>query len=228
VSHPHLLLFYAPFVGVPSVGIVWVVGLLVLSAFALRRLGLPLWWLAFPPLADAIRWGSSDALVFALLVLGPRWLAPIAKPYSASALLGDRRWQDITVALAIGLATLLILPWRLFLSHLPDISAEIGLNAMDLSVFGEPIPMVIAIVALAALGWRRALWLATPVLWPQTQLHYAAMTIPALTASVAFFFAVPIPGAPLVGVVVAAILGRVKPELDKPIVGWRADGSADP
>ena len=218
VSHPHLLLFYAPFVGLSNVGIVWVIGLLALSAFALRRLGLPYWWLAFPPLADAIRWGSSDALVFALLVLGPRWLAPIAKPYTALPLLGDRRWRDIAIALVVGLIATLFLPWQLFLSHLADIAVEIGLNAQDLSVFGEPIAMVVAIVALAALGWRRALWLATPVLWPLTQLHYAAMTIPALTRSVAFFFAVPIPGAPLVGVVAAAILARFAPSLDPPIV----------
>ena len=218
VSHPHLLLFYAPFVGLPNVGIVWVIGLLALSAVALRRLELPYWWLAFPPLADAIRWGSSDALVFALLVLGPRWLAPIAKPYAAFALLGDRRWLDIALALAIGAAGLLILPWSLFLSHLSDVLAELRLNAKNLSVFSEPLAMVLAVVALAALGWRRALWLAAPVLWPLTQLHYAAMTIPALTRSSAFFFAVPIPGAPLVGVVVAAILARVAPSLDPPVV----------
>jgi hypothetical protein len=220
VSHPHLLLFYAPFAGLPAIvtGFTWAFGLLALSAVALRRLGLPLWWLAFPPLVDAIRWGSSDALVFALLVLGPRWLAPIAKPYTALPLLGDRRWRDIVIALVVGLIATLFLPWQLFLSHLADIAVEIGLNAQDLSVFGEPIAMVVAIVALAALGWRRAMWLATPVLWPLTQLHYAAMTIPALTRSIAFFFAVPIPGAPLVGVVVAAILARFAPSLDPPIV----------
>jgi hypothetical protein len=220
VSHPHLLLFYAPFAGLSPIvtGFTWAFGLLALSAVALRRLGLPLWWLAFPPLVDAIRWGSSDALVLVLLVLGPRWLAPIAKPYTALPLLGDRRWRDIAIALAVGLIATLFLPWQLFLSHLADIAVEIGLNAQDLSVFGEPIAMVVAIVALAALGWRRALWLATPVLWPLTQFHYAAMTIPALTRSVAFFFAVPVPGAPLVGVVVAAILARVAPSLDPPIV----------
>jgi len=225
VSHPHLLLFYAPFAGLPTIitGFTWAFSLLALSAVALRRLGLPLWWLAFPPLVDAIRWGSSDALVFALLVLGPRWLAPIAKPYTAFPLLGDRRWRDITIALAVGLVATFFLPWQLFLSHLPDLATEIGLNAQDLSVFGEPAAMIVAVAAIAALGWRRGLWLATPVLWPFTQLHYAAMTIPALTRSVAFFFAVPIPGAPHVGVVVAAILARVAPSLDPLIVRSAAE-----
>jgi hypothetical protein len=219
-SHPHLLLFYAPFAGLPPIvtGLTWAFGLLALSAVALRRLGLPLWWLAFPPLVDAIRWGSSDALVFAILVLGARWLAPIAKPYAAFPLLGDARWRDIAIALAIALATAFFLPWQLFLSHLPGIIAEARVNTNDLSTFGQPLAMVVAIIALAALGWRRAFWLATPVLWPLTQFHYAAMTIPALTRSAAFFFAVPIPGAPLLGVIVAAILARFAPSLDPPVV----------
>jgi hypothetical protein len=220
VSHPHLLLFYAPFAGLDPtiVGFTWTIGLLVLSALAIRRLGLPLWWLAFPPLADAIRWGSADALLLPLLVIGPRWLAPIAKPYAGLALLADRRWLDAAISILLGIVLLAVLPWRQFVSHLPDIATEIGLNAQDLSAFGEPVAMVLGVIALASLGWRRGLWLATPVLWPSTQLHYAAMTVPALSRSVAFFFAVPIPGAPVVGVVVGAILARWRPGFDPEVV----------
>jgi hypothetical protein len=216
VSHPHLLLFYAPFAGLPPtvVGLTWTIGLLLLSAMALRRLGLPLWWLAFPPLADAIRWGSVDALLLPLLVIGPRWLAPIAKPFAGLPLLADRHWRDAVISVLLGIALIAILPWRQFFSHLPDIATEIGLNAQDLSAFGEPVAMLAGAIALVSLGWRRGLWLATPVLWPSTQLHYAAMTVPALSRSVAFFFALPVPGAPVIGVIVGAILARWRPGLD--------------
>jgi hypothetical protein len=217
---PHSLLFFAPFVSVPQVvtGTVWAIGLLVVSIFALRRLGLPLWWLLFPPLSNAILVGSLDALAFSLLVLGGGWLAPIAKPYAAFGLLAERRLRDLLVAAVIGAVLLLILPWQRFLENLDGISASLARHAEDLSSFGEPVGMVIAVVALVSLGWRRGLWLAAPVLWPATQLHYAAVSLPGLTRASALFFALPIPGAPLVGVVLAAVLARVAPNLDPPIL----------
>jgi hypothetical protein len=216
---PHALLFFAPFAFLPPIvtGTVWAIGLLVSSAFALRRLGMPLWWLAFPPLANSIVVGSLDGLAFVLLVLGPTWLAVLAKPYAALPLLAERRIRSLVIAAAVTIGTLLILPWRQFLADLSFITSQLGLHAEDLSSFGEPIGMIAGGIALALLGARRGLWLATPVLWPSTQLHYAAMCVPALTVATAIGFALPIPGAPLVAVVVAAVLRRLRPELDPPV-----------
>jgi hypothetical protein len=132
-------------------------------------------------------------------------------------LLAERRFRSLMLAAALTLVTLVILPWRQFLDELPFITSSLALHAEDLSAFGEPVGMVLGVVALALLGARRGLWLATPVLWPSTQLHYAAMCVPALTRATALCFALPIPGAPLVGVVVAAILRRLRPELDPPV-----------
>jgi hypothetical protein len=132
--------------------------------------------------------------------------------------LGDRRYKDLAIAAVIGIGLLAVLPWRQFVAHLPDIAVVLARQASDLSVSGEALAMVVGAVALASLGWRRALWLVTPVLWPSTQLHYAAMTIPALTRATALFLALPIPGAPLVAVVAAAMVGRVAPQLDPEVV----------
>jgi len=43
------------------------------AILVLRRLGLPLWWLLFPPLAETIVVLNSDVFVIALLVAGGRW-----------------------------------------------------------------------------------------------------------------------------------------------------------
>jgi len=227
---PHALLFFIPFVSLPPVvtGTFWAIGLLVVSTLAIRRVGLPLWWLLFPPLSNAIMVGSLDALAFSLLVLGGAWLAPIAKPYAAFGLLAERRWRDLLAAALVGAGLLLILPWQRFIAQFEVISASLARNAEDLSSFGEPIGMVIGAVALASLGWRRGLWLATPVLWPSTQLHYAAVSITGLTRASALFFALPIPGAPLIGVVLAAVLARVAPALDRPILSDQRDATATP
>jgi hypothetical protein len=92
-----------------------------------------------------------------------------------------------------------------------------------LSTFGEPIGMIIGAVALLSLGWRRGLWLLTPVLWPSTQLHYAAVSLPGLTRVSALLFAVPVPGAPLIGVVLAAALARLAPAMDPAVVASGPD-----
>ena len=217
---PHGLLFFAPFAMLPPVviGTTWAVGLFVISTLAVLRLRLPLWWLAFPPLSNAILVGSLDALAFALLVLGPGWLAPIAKPYAAFGLLAERRFRAIAVAAGLSVVLLAILPWQRFLAEFGQITAALALHSEDLSSFGEPIGMAIGVVALASLGWRRGWWLATPVLWPSTQLHYAAVSIPGLTRITALFFALPVPGAPLVGVLLAAVLARAAPALDPPVM----------
>jgi hypothetical protein len=71
--------------------------------------------------------------------------------------------------------------------------------------------MLVAGVALLSMGIRRALWLATPVLWPSPQIYYAAMTLPVITPLIALCWALNFPGAMVVGVVLGAILHRIIP-----------------
>jgi len=53
--------------------------------------------------------------------------------------------------------------------------------------------MAIAVVALLALGLRRAGWLAVPLLWPSTQIHYMALAMPGLTPYLALAWCIPMP-----------------------------------
>lgn len=207
---PPMLLPYLPFAGLPAdlTRIAWFVGDLVVAAWTIRRLGLPAYWLAFPPLFEAIILGHVEVLVLGLLVVrGPiSGLAALVKPYTALPLLAGRRWRALAFAALAGVATVLFLPWGRFLAEAPSIAATLARQDVGDSLFGNPIGMVAAVIALATLGLRRALWLATPLLWPYAQPMYKTMTIPVLVPVLALFWALPFAGATLAGIVAFAAL----------------------
>jgi hypothetical protein len=67
---PTSLLPFLPFVALPDsiVAGVWVAIGFASSLYSIRRLSLPMWWLAFPPVVIGIAAGSSAPLVLALVV----------------------------------------------------------------------------------------------------------------------------------------------------------------
>ena len=210
---PTLFLPYAPFVLLPDivVRLGWVMLCAALAIASVRRLGLHVGWIAFTPLLQAILLGHVEVVVMALLVRGGALsgLAAVLKPYAALPLLAERRWRAFGVAALAVAISLPVLPWGQFVSEFGTISANLARQSQGDSVFGNPVLMVIAVVALASLGPRRALWLATPLLWPSAQPTYKAMTLPVLTPVVAAVWALPVPGATLAGVIIQASLERI-------------------
>jgi hypothetical protein len=231
---PPMLLPYALFTFLPAdvTRVAWVAIDLGVSIWAIRRLGLPAYWLAFPPLFEAIVLGHPEVLVLGLLVLGrdarARFAAPLAglavlvKPYAAAALIAERRIGALVVAAVATAATLLILPWGRFLDELPAISANLARQNVGDSTYGAPLLMLVAVIALAALGPRRALWLAVPVLWPYAQPIYKVMSIPVMPPLLALLWAIPIPGLTLVGLVAFAVLTLV--ERRRALPPWLREG----
>jgi hypothetical protein len=215
---PTMLLPYALFTFLPTdvTRFGWVAIDLGISIWAIRRLGLPAYWVAFPPLFEAIVLGHPEVLLLGLLVLGrdarARFAAPLAglavlvKPYAALPLVAERRIGALIVAAVATAATLLFLPWARFVDELPAISANLARQNVGDSTYGAPLLMVVAILALVALGPRRALWLAVPVLWPYAQPIYKTMSIPVMPPLLALLWAIPIPGLTLVGLVALALL----------------------
>jgi hypothetical protein len=173
------------------------------SVWAVRRLGLPMWWILFPPLWISVLTGNPNALVLALLLarLGP--LAAVAKIYSVVPLVLLRRWREVLVTALFLWATLFVLPWGMYLASFSRISDVLVDQAAGLSAWGTVlfIPTLFAVLFLG----KRGAWLAVPALWPATQIHYATVALPACSRWVAACMAIQIPFAPVLGVSIAVV-----------------------
>lgn len=216
---------YLPFIWLPDalIATAWVLIGIAASAYAVRRLRLPLWWLVFPPLVAGVSSGSTAPLVLALLVRGgvvADGFAVVTRVYAAVPLLVLGRWRGLVAAAAVGGATLPFLQWDRFVDQLPTIQATLSEQARGgLSAAVSPVLVVIAVAALLALGRRRAAWLAVPALWPDTQLYYASIAMPVLVDMpiVAFALATPlVPGLIAGGLAAQAVVDR--------LTWWRRHG----
>jgi hypothetical protein len=108
-------------------------------------------------------------------------------------MVGERRWRQLAVSIGLLTASLLILPWDRWLAQLPVITSHLVEVSATTSVFGQPVLMAIAVVALLGVGLRRAGWLAVPLLWPYTQFHYATIAVPGLAPFLALAWCFPTP-----------------------------------
>jgi hypothetical protein len=223
---PPMLALFLPFVGMPydAIRVIWFVGSVAIAIWMLRRLGLPGYWIGFPPIFQVMVLGHPEIVLTAILLFGGvlGGLAPIIKPYMGFVLLAERRWRAIALAAIVFLVTLPFLPWSRFLTELPMITANLARQYHGDGVFGEPLLMVIGAIALLSMGPRLALWLATPLLWPYVQPGYKIMTLPVISPLVAAFWALPFPGATLVGVVAQAVVLQVAKRRELPT--WLAAG----
>jgi hypothetical protein len=227
---PHTLLFYAPtsLLPLPAAVGLWMAAGLVASVWLVRRLHLPLWWLAFPPLAHAIWNGNPQTIALALLVLGGPVAATLAvglKLYAAVPLLA--RWRQLVVAAIVLAASLVVLPVGQYLAAGAGVSDHLD-SAWNGSAWRVPLLVPPTLLALWLLRRHGAEWLAVPAVWPATQLYYNAMALPALVGrpALAAALAIPVPLMPAIAVMAFAVTtyaGRSR----RILVGTRAsDGHA--
>jgi hypothetical protein len=207
---PTMLPPFLPFVVMPELltRAIWIAADLVAAAWILRRLRLPAWWLAFPPLVSAIELGHPEVLVLAFLLLpGPvAGLAAVIKPYAAFALVAERRFRPLAAAAIAVVFSAPFLPWGVFMSNLAGILHTVWAQSMGDSVFGQPAWMLVASILLLMLGAGRGLWLATPLLWPGAQPIYKILSLPAISPLLALSWAIPVPGMTFIGIAVEAVM----------------------
>jgi hypothetical protein len=223
---PPMLLPFIPFVALPNevIAAIWLIGSLVGLVWLLRRLGLPGYWIAFTPFFAVVALGHLELLAVIVLLYGGRFagLAAIVKPYMGFALLAQKNWTALAIGALAVVVTAPFLMWPLFIEQREFITANLARQYAGDSVFGNPILMAIAVVALASLGWKRALWLGAPLVWPFAQQGYKLMAVPLLTPVMALCWALPFPGSTLTGVVLQAILERV--DAWRPLPPWLRTG----
>ena len=156
--------------------------------------------------------GSSALLVTALLVRAgviAEGMAVLVRVYAALPLLLLGRWRSLLVAGGLLLLSL-ALPWSLFLEQRDRVSALFG-QVSNLSAVAVPWLSPFAILGLVLLGRQRAAWLIVPALWPSTQLYYAVIALPVISAApiVALAIAIPVPGLIVVGMLGQAFWERL-------------------
>jgi hypothetical protein len=207
-----ILLAPAALLGEHEFTIAWLVLTWVAALWILRRLGLPPWWLLFPPLAEALFSGNPQVVVLALLLTQGRLAAAVAtglKVYAFIPLAGEGRWRQVALAVAFNAATILVAPalWIAYVQRFAAISNRLAIESLHgLSAFYVPGLLAVAVLALAVLvlvvrDRRAAGWLAVPAAWPSSQFHYSTMALPVMTPLLAVLLAYPQMQLPAIAIV---------------------------
>lgn len=209
---PWSLLTYLPTAWLPVevAAWTWMVMGFVAALWILHRLKMPLWWLAFPPLAQALWNGNAQPLVLAaLLVRAPLGVtvAGALKLYGFVPAIFARRWRELAIAALFLAVTLLVLPWGLYVEHGFALDAIAG-HTWNGSAWRFPPLIPLALGALWVLRNRGAEWFAIPALWPGTQTLYHVFALPALAGRpwLAAALALPVPLLAPVAVIGYALL----------------------
>jgi len=189
VGPPIHLLPFVPFIWLPDpvlIG-VWTAIPAASAIYILRKLNLPFWWLAFPPVVVAILAGSSALPVTALVLRGgtlAEGAAAAFRIYIAVPLLILGRWRALVVAAGIVVLTAPLLDWPGFFNSLGFATALLEDQTKGgKSAAALPVLIPIAVACLFLLGRRRAAWLAVPALWPYTQNYYAVLALPIVASA---------------------------------------------
>jgi len=166
--------------------------------YILRSLGLPPWWIVFPPLTIGILSGNPVVIGMALLLSGRTWAAPIAfaaKVYLGAGLVAERRWRDLAiVAFALAAMAVILLPlWMQYAADYSSISANIahesagGFSATRAAPLFALTAVMVALLALV--DWRAAWWLAVPALAPFAEFHASIFALPVISPGLAALLA---------------------------------------
>jgi len=157
------------------------------------RLRLSLAWLLYPPISIAVLIGQPALLLMGLLLSPLAALAPLINPYGGVPLLW--RHRALAVAIALGVATVLIAPglWVDWIQRLPAISSRLALELHD----AEPLWLImlgaLALLVVVKERPQHAPWLAVSALWPLPEYHYAILAMPTALPLVLFGLAI-VPG----------------------------------
>ncbi len=227
---------FVPFAFIPEgIGLAVFLGAtLALGVLSLRRLGLPVWWLLFPPVMEGLAAANPQILLFGLLLVGgplARAVAVALKVYAIVPIVARmERRALLAVGLAIAASVLIGWPlWATYLGRFNEIGARVaresngGVSAalvLDPKVFGTLLGGNQAIAWVAGIGLfgliaglvllvairdvRSAGWLAVPLLWPATEYPAGVFALPIARRLSTWIIAMPLVPTYLLGLIVLA------------------------
>jgi hypothetical protein len=206
---PPTMLPLVPFALLPGdAGFLALAALVAAGAVAsVRILGLPWWWLLFPPLVQSVISGNVQSLLVPLILIRAGPIAGLLKIYAGVPLALLGKWRQMLLLAALLVLTIPILPWATFLSEIDTISARLatqnenGLPNLALLVLAPA-----ALLAMWIVGRERSAWLAVPALWPAQQFYYGTLVMPTRSKLAAAIVAFPVAGAGMVALFAVALV----------------------
>ncbi len=118
--------------------VIFLVASVGLTFLALRRLGLPLWWILFPPMMEGIAAGNPQVPVFALLVVGSgvaaaaaRAVAAGLKIYAVVPVIARREWRALAATGLLFAVSIILAPslWAEYTANLGAVSGRLVTEA---------------------------------------------------------------------------------------------------
>lgn len=183
------------------------------SVLTVRLLGLPWWWLLFPPLVQSALSANVHSLLIPLILLPLGALAGVLKIYGVVPIVILGRWRALAALAVLLVVTAPFLPWSSYIAAFGAINARlIEQTTIALPTVVLVLAAPIALVAMWIVGRERAAWLAVPALWPSQQYYYGTLAMGAKSGLAAATVALPVPGSGLLALLALAL------------VTWRAGG----
>ena len=216
---------------------------LALAAFSavavIRQLRLPIWWLLFPPTAEALYSGNPQLVVLMLLLASAGRMGFVAdsiavalKVYAVIPLFGERQLKRVALAFGFTIATFAIAPslWINYAEKFGAISTRLAEQSEHgYSAFYYPILLVPTAIAILLL-WRRdpkaAAWLAVPALWPSSEFHYSTFAQPVMTPLLSVMLAVPVHFLAPIAIMLYVFWRYAADPIHAHLAAWAADWSA--
>lgn len=175
---PTAVLAFLPFALLPAAAFLamWIPLVVASALYIVRRLRLPLWWMLFPPLVDAVFKLQPTVVLVAAILAGFGGIAACLKVIALPALVGELRWRALAAFAAITALSVVVAPglWSEYVSRFGELSGRL---VSELHGGLSPLAIPAAIAALT-LGPRRAGWLLIPVAWPDFEYHYGIFLLP--------------------------------------------------
>lgn len=191
-----------------DVGVAILAGLIIAaSLLTVRLLGLPWWWLLFPPLVQSALSANVQSLLIPLILLPLGALAGVLKIYGVVPMVILGRWRAVAAFAALLVVTAPLLPWSSYVGAFGTINARlVEQTTIALPAAALILMAPIALVAMWIVGRERAAWLAVPALWPSQQYYYGTLAMGAKSGLAAAIVALPAPGSGLLALLALALV----------------------
>jgi hypothetical protein len=180
----------------------WVMVSAVAAVVIVRRLELPAWWLAFPPLIAGVVLGNPAIVGMAAILTGWKVVGLVLRPQ----LLLVASWRAVGIFAVLSLLALALRPD--FIDVARNLVTSYGIQSgTPVNLWGSPL-MVPALMSLALL-WRvdrkAAAWLVMPAVGPAMGWYGYAMVMPVRSVFLGIACAIPIHGLGALAIVAYAL-----------------------